>query len=179
MNEWIKKNNEKVIYGLAILVVILLIWGFSTQSSLSQEVARLNNANSALAAESAAKDNEIGEAKENIDELSQSYEESKAEAEKLTAEVAALSAANGELSEKVSSLDAALLDAKAEADRLDFAALLRKNNVDNLTKEVAVLKDVEAESEGIIAKLSGEIEAANAKIKELEETVQSLDGSNN
>ena len=179
MHEWIKKNNEKVIYGLAILVVILLIWGFSTQSGLSQEVARLGSANSTLAAESAAKDNEIGEAKEKIDELSQDSEASKAEAEKLAAEMAALSAANGELSEKAASLESELSEAKLEIERLDFAALLRKNSVDNLTNEVTVLKGVETESGEIIAKLRGEADAAEARIKQLEETVKSLSESDN
>ena len=174
MNEWIKKNNEKVIYGLAILAVILLIALFSTRSSLSQETARLNSANTELAAVSAAKDKELDEAKEKIGELETGFEESKAEAEKLAAEVAALTAANGELTEKAATLDAELENAKSEIDRLDFVALLRANNVENLTSEVTVLRRVESESEEEIVKLRGELEVADANIKQLEETIKSL-----
>ena len=178
MNEWIKKNNEKVIYGLAILVVILLLWVFSTRSTLAQETARLNSANSTLTAQSAAKDTEIGAANEQIEELTQIYEESQEEVEALTAEIARLTAANGELSEKITELDESLLDARIEIDRLDFVALLRGNNVENLRSEVAILKQSEAESADVIAGLQGEMEAAGAVIRQLEETVDSLSGDN-
>ena len=212
VHEWIKKNNEKVIYGLAILVVILLIWGFSTLStriSLTQEIEQLNSDKAALSMDTVTKNKIISDANEMIDELSQRYEAAKTDAEKLTAEIAQLNAANGELSEKVTTLDASLSDgrnevvrlsnanlaltaesaaksgtiadereklseltrdydeslaaATLEIERLDFVALLREKNVENLTNEVTALKQVEAE-------LRGELEAADAKIKQLEDS---------
>ena len=178
MNEWIRKNNEKVIYGLAALVVILLIWVFSTRSTLSQETARLNSANSTLTTQSAAKDREIGAANEKIEELTQSYEESQAEVESLTAEIAQLTAANGELSGKITELDESLLDARVEFDRLDFIALMRRNSAESLRSEVAVLKQAEAESGEVIARLRGEMAEADARIAQLEETVNSLSADN-
>ena len=203
MHEWIKKNNEKVIYGLALLVVLLLIWGFSTLNArikLTQETEQLNNDKTALSLDAAAKDQMLRDANSRIDDLSKSNDESLAEVGKLTAEIAALTAANGELTEKAASLEAELAEAKVEIDRLDFAGLLRQNNVDGLTNEVTVLKDVEIESEEVIlflrnevavlkqaeadsaeaiAGLRGEIEAAEAKIKQLEETLESLGDSEN
>ena len=177
MNEWMKKNNVKVIYGLAIIVVILLIWVFSASSTSSREIARLGNANSALAAESAAKDNEIGEAKEKIDELTRDVDASKAEAAKLTEEVAKLTADSGELSEKAAALDASLSDAKVELDRLDFIALLREINVENLSNEVGVLRRVEVELKAEAAKLADEITKLSADNSELSGKAAMLDTS--
>lgn len=193
MNEWIEKNNQKVIYGLAIIVVILLIAFFSTRSNFTQEVAKLGKTNSDLTAESEAKNKEIGEAKDQIDELTRNLEEAKGkideltrnsgeakdQAEKLTVEIAQMTASNGELSGKATSLEASLLDAKVELDRLDMVALLRKTNIENLKNEVTVLKRAETESGEVIAELRREAEAANTRIGQLEKMVESLSDPNN
>ena len=193
MNEWIKKNNEKVIYALAIIVIVLLISLYSTRSKWTQEVAAMGKTHSDLTAASTAKDTEIGDAKEKIDELTKSIDASKAETEKLTTEKAQLTTSNGELSDKVKSLEASLIDARVEIDRLGMVALLRKtnvenlknnaenlkNNVENLKNEVGALKRTEAESGEVIAELRRGAEAADTMINQLKEKVESLSGTDN
>ena len=176
MNEWIKKNQEKVIYGLAILAVILLIAMFSTKSSMSEEIDRLSKANSALESDSAAKDKTIGEEREKLEELTGNLDSAKTEAAKLSSEVAGLTAANAEFSDKIKSLEESLSEARIEIDRLEFVALLRQKNADNLKNEVDVLKRAEAGLEETITALRREAESADARVKELEDTVKSLGG---
>jgi len=177
MNEWIKKNNAKVIYGLAVLVVILLIWVFSARSTSSREIARLGNANSALATESAAKDKEIGEAKDKIDELTRDFDASVAEVVRFTDEIAKLTADNSELSGNVTALDASLSDTKVELDRFEFVALLREKSLEDLRNEVAVLRRVEVESKEEAEKLTAEIARLTLANGELSDEVNSLDAS--
>ena len=177
MNEWIKKNQEKVIYGLAILAVVLLVAILSTRSSMTQEIDRLSQANAALEADSAARDKILGEEREKLEELTRNLEATKAEAAKLSSEAEHMTAANEELSGKVKSLEVSLSDARVELDRLDFVALLRKKNAENLKNEVDLLKRAETGWEEVMAKLRSEADLAAARVKELEDTVKSLGGS--
>jgi chromosome segregation ATPase len=177
MNGWIKKNHEKVIYGLAILAVILLIAIFSTRNSLSQEIDRLSKANTQLTADSEARDKTIDEEREKLEELTRSLEAAKAEASKLSSEIEAHTVTKAELSDKIKSLESSLSDARVEIDRLDFVALLRKKNADNLSSQVDGLNRVKTEGDKVIAEMKREAESAAARVKELEETVKSLGGA--
>ena len=177
MLEWIKKNQEKVMYGLAILVIILLIAIVSTRSSASREIGLLKGSISALEANLAARDKTIDEEREKYDELTQSYDASKEEAAKQAEEITKLTAANSELSDQVDSLDASLADARVEIDRLDFVGLLREKNIENLTNEVAVLRRVEAEAKAEAAKQAEEISKLKDDSRKLSLDMRSLDTS--
>ena len=177
MNEWIKKNQEKVIYGLAIIAVILLIAIFTARSSMMQEIDRLSTANTTLEADSAAMDKTIGEERKKLEELTGNLDASKAEAAKLSSDIERVTADNAELSGKIKSLEASLSDAGVEIDRLDFVALLRKKNADNLKNEVAVLLREKAGLEDVMAELRREAELTGVRVKELEDTVKSLGGA--
>ncbi|MCL2684068.1 MAG: hypothetical protein FWE55_02385, partial [Synergistaceae bacterium] len=146
MHEWIKKNHVKVVYGLALLSLILLVALYSTHDTSSKEITRLQRINAGLDADSAAKDKVIEDDRNRYDELSQNLEASKAETAKLNEEIKQLGTANGELAGNVKSLEASLADAKFEIDRIDFVALLRKNNVEKLRNEVALLKRAESDA---------------------------------
>ena len=176
MNEWMKKNQDKVMYGLAILAVILLLVMFSSRSNMSGEIDRLSTANSALEADLETKGRALGIERGKIEEVTRDLDAAKSGAAKLTSDLEKLTADNAELSGRNKSLEASLAEAKDEIDRLDFVALLRKKNVENLRNQTAGLKRAETESAAVIAALRRGAEAADARISKLEEAIDNLSG---